>query len=180
VAISALIGANLGQGGGDQVPWAVILQKFREKFHGAGTALWKDWRGRNDPEAPTTVSSRFPYEQPPAELAPGSVALPDGGHVRSVPVVTAATGSASADTASASPPDPALAPGASTAGPVSAEGDAASRGQLFPVVSGGVPHGCLRPIRHLPVPKSAAPWTCRSVASGRRERERSPVCAARP
>ncbi|MCA1689321.1 MAG: penicillin acylase family protein, partial [Actinobacteria bacterium] len=95
VATASLIGSILGQGGGDQLSWAQILEGFRHRFGTtAGTTLWGDWRERNDPEAPTTVTTgqRFPYELPPSAPAPDAAALPDPGTVRDQPVVTAAAG----------------------------------------------------------------------------------------
>ncbi|MEA2300595.1 MAG: hypothetical protein QOE44_1130, partial [Solirubrobacteraceae bacterium] len=102
VATASLIGSILGQGGGNQLSWAQILEGFRHHFgNAAGTSLWTDWRGRNDPEAPTTVTTgkRFPYELPPTAPAPDGAALPDAGSVRDQPVVTAATGVAVGDVA---------------------------------------------------------------------------------
>jgi acyl-homoserine lactone acylase PvdQ len=103
VATAALIGSELGQGGGDQLSWAEILQSFEQRFGASvGRTLWTDWRERNDPEAPTTVTTgrSFPYELPPAHPAPDGTVLPDPGTVLSEPVVTATTGSASPATRS--------------------------------------------------------------------------------
>ncbi len=100
VATAALIGSILGQGGGDQLSWAEILQTFRQRFGpSTGTSLFNDWRERNDPEAPTTVTTgrRFPYELAPAHPAPGSAALPDPGSLTTQPVVTHAAGAGAGD-----------------------------------------------------------------------------------
>ncbi|MEA2297269.1 MAG: hypothetical protein QOF77_205 [Solirubrobacteraceae bacterium] len=126
IATAALIGSILGQGGGNQLSWAEILQGFRQRFGTqAGSTLWADWRERNDPEAPTTVTTgrRFPYELPPAAPAPDAAALPDPGSVHPQPVVTAADGAAASDAAAAS------------AGPAAAASLAASRGGRLPAAS---------------------------------------------
>ena len=109
LATASLIGSILGQGGGDQLAWAQILEGFRQRFGAtAGTTLWADWRERNDPEAPTTVTTgqRFPYELPPAHPAADATALPDPGTVRNEPVVTAASGAAVADALPSPGPSP--------------------------------------------------------------------------
>jgi acyl-homoserine lactone acylase PvdQ len=97
LATASLIGGILGQGGGNQLSWAQILVGFRHRFgRSTGTTLWTDWRERNDPEAPTTVTRKaFPYELAPAH--PRGAALPDPGSVLFQPVVTGATGAAVTD-----------------------------------------------------------------------------------
>jgi acyl-homoserine lactone acylase PvdQ len=81
VAIASLVGATFGNGGGGELDQALLLQGFGERFgKQLGRRLWRDWRSAEDPEAPTTVRGRsFPYDQPPARAARGSVALPDRG-----------------------------------------------------------------------------------------------------
>ena len=104
LATASLIGSILGQGGGDQLAWAQILGTFRQRFGpSAGTTLWRNWRERNDPEAPTTVTTgqAFPYELAPAH--PVGAALPDPSSVAIQSVVTAAGGAAVGDSFPARP-----------------------------------------------------------------------------
>jgi acyl-homoserine lactone acylase PvdQ len=128
VATATLIGENLGQGGGNQLRWALILEGFRRRFGARlGTTLWKDWRERNDPEAPTTVTTgaRFPYELAPPKPAPDGIALPDQGSVRFAKLVTAT----SSAPAAATPPPPVPPP---AVGPAATGGAAVARGQQLP------------------------------------------------
>ena len=96
VAEASLIGGIFGKGGGTQLAWGQILQSFQQRFGaGPGEQLWRDWRGPEDPEAPTTVhTGSFPYQTEPATPAAGSVALSDPGSFTPASYVTAASGSA--------------------------------------------------------------------------------------
>ena len=154
LATASLIGGVLGQGGGNQLSRALILDGFRQRFGPpAGTTLRTDWRGRNDPEAPTTVTTgqRFPYALRPTHPAPDATALPDPGSVRHEPVVTAASGAGAPDglpspaasstraVARAAPPGAAAAATtAATAGTVAPASLAASRGRLDPAARAAV------------------------------------------
>ena len=75
-----LIGV-LGVGGGGELDNAITLQKARARLgRRAGTAVYEDFRSREDPEAPVTVlRKRFPHQKPPKRVAKGSLALPDPG-----------------------------------------------------------------------------------------------------
>ena len=86
VAIASLVGATFGNGGGGELDQALLLQGFQRRFGARlGRRLWRDWRSAEDPEAPTTVHGRsFPYDQPPARPARGSLALPDRGSLTRV------------------------------------------------------------------------------------------------
>jgi acyl-homoserine lactone acylase PvdQ len=84
IALASLIGLAQGRGGGDELISAETAQAFMRRFGvRAGRAAWLDFREANDPEAPTTVSKRFPYETGPA-FAPRGLAMPDPGSVRFV------------------------------------------------------------------------------------------------
>jgi acyl-homoserine lactone acylase PvdQ len=86
IAEASLIGGIFGKGGGNEVRSALVLQAMQKRFgDGPGTAAWKDFRAKNDPEAPTTVSASFPYETGDALAKPG-LALPDPGSVSFTPV----------------------------------------------------------------------------------------------
>jgi acyl-homoserine lactone acylase PvdQ len=81
VAEASLIGGIFGKGGGRELDSALTMQSFVERFgRRPGRRAWSDFRSRNDPEAPTTVSERFPYETGGAFSRRG-LALPDPGTV---------------------------------------------------------------------------------------------------
>jgi acyl-homoserine lactone acylase PvdQ len=86
VAEASLIGGIFGKGGGRELDSAQLMQDFEKRFgRQAGRKAWLDFRSKNDPEAPTTVSKRFPYETTSA-FAKRGLALPDPGSVHSAPV----------------------------------------------------------------------------------------------
>ncbi|MDX6581753.1 MAG: hypothetical protein QOI10_937 [Solirubrobacterales bacterium] len=81
VAEASLIGGIFGKGGGRELDSALTMQAFVKRFgKHDGRRAWADFRSRNDPEAPTTVKERFPYETGPA-FAKRGLALPDPGSV---------------------------------------------------------------------------------------------------
>src|SRR4051812_35173855 len=80
VATADVVGAIFGAGGGREVPSALVLEKAIKRFgHNHGRRVWHDFRSAEDPEAPTTISKRFPYSATPKH--PRGVALPDPGTV---------------------------------------------------------------------------------------------------
>jgi acyl-homoserine lactone acylase PvdQ len=80
VATADVVGAIFGAGGGRELPSALVLQQAQRRFGAkAGRRVWQDFRSANDPEAPTTVKKRFPYETAPK--SPRGVAMPDRGTV---------------------------------------------------------------------------------------------------
>ena len=82
IAIASLIGGIFGQGGGNELNSALTMQAFVERMgKKAGRKAWEGFRSKNDPEAPTTISKRFPYETRSA-FAKQGLALPDRGSVR--------------------------------------------------------------------------------------------------
>src|SRR4051794_5773689 len=88
-ATAALVGGIFGKGGGNELGSALVLQEAQKKFGARnGRRVWHDFRSAEDPEAPTTVHNgkRFNYEAAPKKPAAGSVALPDPGSVKDVPV----------------------------------------------------------------------------------------------
>jgi acyl-homoserine lactone acylase PvdQ len=93
VAIASLIGGIFGRGGGNELNSALAMQSLVDRFGGkAGRRAWRGFRSKNDPEAPTTISRRFPYETRSA-FAKRGLALPDPGSVRETAVATASRGS---------------------------------------------------------------------------------------
>jgi acyl-homoserine lactone acylase PvdQ len=80
VATADVVGAIFGAGGGRELPSALVLEQAMRRFGAKqGRRVWHDFRSAEDPEAPTTISRRFPYEVPPKH--PRGVALPDAGSV---------------------------------------------------------------------------------------------------
>jgi acyl-homoserine lactone acylase PvdQ len=80
VATADVVGAIFGAGGGRELPSALVLEQAQKRFgKTAGRKVWQDFRSANDPEAPTTVKRRFPYETVPKH--PVGVAVPDPGTV---------------------------------------------------------------------------------------------------
>ena len=56
VAIASLVGAIFGNGGGDELGSAQVLEAAQKRFGAKrGKAVWADFREAEDPEAPTTV-----------------------------------------------------------------------------------------------------------------------------
>ncbi len=81
VAIASLIGGIFGRGGGNELNSALTMQSFVKRMgKTAGRKAWEGFRSKNDPEAPTTISKRFPYETRSA-FAKKGLALPDPGSV---------------------------------------------------------------------------------------------------
>ncbi len=75
------------------------MQAFEARYgRAAGRKAWLGFRSKNDPEAPTTISRRFPYETRSA-FAKRGLALPDPGSVREAP--TASASASRADRAAA-------------------------------------------------------------------------------
>src|SRR4051812_3656722 len=93
VYIASLVGGIFGKGGGNEYQDALFFQALQQQF-GARKAqsVYNDLREKNDPEAFTTASTRFPYLL--GGVAPGrpGVALP-------VPGATTAPGTAAPATA---------------------------------------------------------------------------------
>ena len=77
VFIASLVGGIFGKGGGGEYTNALWLQKLIAKYGATeGRRVFDDLRERNDPEAPTTARTTFPYE-PARAGEPAAVALPD-------------------------------------------------------------------------------------------------------
>ena len=77
--IASLVGGIFGRGGGDEYRNGLWLQQLQQKFGAAeGKKVFEDLRERDDPEAPTTVTTSFPYNRPGA-VDQAAVAMPDAG-----------------------------------------------------------------------------------------------------
>lgn len=91
IAIASLIGGIFGQGGGNGLNSALTMQAFVKRMgQKAGRKAWEGFRSKNDPEAPTTISQRFPYETRSA-FAKRGLALPDPNSVRFTSTVAGAS-----------------------------------------------------------------------------------------
>jgi acyl-homoserine lactone acylase PvdQ len=91
IAIASLIGGIFGRGGGGELGSALTMQAFVQRMgKGPGRKAWLGFRSKNDPEAPTTISKRFPYETRSA-FAKRGLALPDPGSVHPTKTATASS-----------------------------------------------------------------------------------------
>ncbi len=94
IAIASLIGGIFGKGGGNELNSALAMQAMVERMGGkAGRRAWLGFRAKNDPEAPTTIDKKFPYETRSA-FAKQGLALPDRNTVRFISPTAAASASA--------------------------------------------------------------------------------------
>ena len=76
VAVATLVQSIFAVGGGDEVDSALFYRSLTGRYGAQqGTAIWKDLRSQNDPEAPTTLGQTFSYEQA-GQVDPNSVAMP--------------------------------------------------------------------------------------------------------
>jgi len=81
VAVAIVIQAEFAGGGGNELLNGQFLTDARQTLgQGEGTALFKDLREREDPEAQTTADTPFPYERQ-GPVNPAAVAVPDSGTV---------------------------------------------------------------------------------------------------
>lgn len=95
VSLAALVGAQFGGGGGNEVQNAVAKMALQDKLGPQrGEQLWKAYRAQNDPDAVSTVHDgrSFPYGGSPEQ--PEGVAMPDPGSVTEQQLVFDPRGSA--------------------------------------------------------------------------------------
>lgn len=86
VAEASLIGGIFGKGGGRELDSALTLRALQRRFGTrGGRRAWLDFRSKNDPEAPTTVQRRFPY-QTESPFSKRGLAIPAPGSVKPAPV----------------------------------------------------------------------------------------------
>lgn len=91
MATASLIGGIFGRGGGAEVTSSQILRALEKRFgKSKGRQIWYGFRSKEDPEAPTTISARFPF-QTGDSFAPRGLAIPAAGSVKEAPVVTSDT-----------------------------------------------------------------------------------------
>ena len=91
-----VIGAILGAGGGAELDNAIVLDGLQKRFGARkGKMVYADLREEDDPEAPTTSSTRTPWLATPKRVAKGSLAMPDSGSVKRLPIIASQTGGGS-------------------------------------------------------------------------------------
>src|SRR3954468_9387980 len=90
-----VIGAILGAGGGGELDNALTLETLKKRFGKKAMRVYSDFREQNDPEAPTTSKTRTPWEANPRHVAKGSMALPDAGSTKRLPVIASSEGGGS-------------------------------------------------------------------------------------
>ena len=97
-ALNAIKGQYLGEGGGDEVRIALLLDAARDRFGARrGNQVYEDLRGRDDPETPTTGAVRAPWEtNVPVARPRGLVRLEQGTFKSQSPVLPGAGASATA------------------------------------------------------------------------------------
>ena len=79
IAGNAFIGSIFGNGGGGEVSNSQLLGTLQAKFGAEeGLKIYHDLRETNDPEAPTTAKTAFPYDQVPTGPTPGTVNVEPG------------------------------------------------------------------------------------------------------
>jgi acyl-homoserine lactone acylase PvdQ len=79
IAVTSLIGAVFGRGGGNEVRSSQLLSALRGRLGAAaGTRTWRDLREAQDPDTPVTLRRRFPYPTGGHGSAPGSRAVDAG------------------------------------------------------------------------------------------------------
>ena len=77
VATATLVQAIFATGGGNEVASALFYESLVQRYGAAqGTAMWRDLRSQNDPEAQVSIPTPFNYEQTPASPDPNSLAMP--------------------------------------------------------------------------------------------------------
>jgi acyl-homoserine lactone acylase PvdQ len=79
IAGFAFIGSIFGNGGGNEVQNSEFLVQLENKFgEEGGKQVFRDLKEVNDPEAPTTASKAFPYDQEPTGPTPGAMLVEPG------------------------------------------------------------------------------------------------------
>jgi acyl-homoserine lactone acylase PvdQ len=66
IDIATLVGGIFGKGGGIENSNAAMLKYLTTQFGAAAPTVFADFKMQNDPDAPTTVSTSFPYQLPAA------------------------------------------------------------------------------------------------------------------
>jgi acyl-homoserine lactone acylase PvdQ len=78
VAVAALLGANLGVGGGDELRRSMFLDALRRRVGSQrGDMLWRWLAQQQQPDTPVSLAGNFPYDTG-SPFGPGNVVLADG------------------------------------------------------------------------------------------------------
>ena len=79
IAGFAFIGSIFGNGGGQEVADSNFLAALEQKLGTSeGEKVFRDLREVNDPEAPVTTTTPFPYDQEPTGPTPGALVVDPG------------------------------------------------------------------------------------------------------
>ena len=93
VSTAGLVGAIFGKGGGSELTQMELRRSFVARYGSRrGLKLWREWAAYEDPDAPTTVRRRFPYQTPPRRPARGALAIADAGSLKRTPTLVASSG----------------------------------------------------------------------------------------
>ena len=77
IYVASLIGNHLGNGGGNEIGNAALIQALAGAFgQSQGVAIFNALKEQNDPQAPTSISTPFPY-MIPGKVDPSLTAIPD-------------------------------------------------------------------------------------------------------
>ena len=96
ISTASLVGGLFGRGGGEELTQMELRRSFTDRYGARrGEALWREWAAYEDPDAPTTIRRRFPYQTPPRRPARGGLAIADPGSLRRADVVAAGVRAAS-------------------------------------------------------------------------------------
>ena len=88
IDIATLVGGIFGKGGGNETANAKLLRYLQAQVGNAdGQTIFNDFKLQNDPNAPTTTSTSFPYEQT-GSVDPTKVALVDTNQLSGGPTGT--------------------------------------------------------------------------------------------
>ncbi len=91
IAGFAFIGSIFGNGGGNEVANSDFLARLQRRLGArAGLSVFRDLREVNDPEAPTTISTPFPYDGVPTGPTPGAMVIDPGSESSTVGTASAA------------------------------------------------------------------------------------------
>ena len=77
IATATLVQSIFAVGGGDEVDSALLYQSLVKRYGAAkGSAMWHDFRSQNDPDARTSINTKFDYMAVPSTVDPKSIAMP--------------------------------------------------------------------------------------------------------
>jgi acyl-homoserine lactone acylase PvdQ len=101
-AVNGLLGELFGRGGGREAQSSMLLDGLQKRLGATGRTVWDDLTESQDPEAPATLPTRFPYGAIPSKDT-GNAIVDDGSFT---PWLTAASPSPAAKSAAAAAQPP--------------------------------------------------------------------------